>query len=257
MATQTQLDELNLAVLDLDEDDDDDEPLYYFYDDEENFAKLRLRDMPGSPHELLNTYLRLVLDWYYHTQDVAIYRELNFYETTNPNEEPLYPDIAVLKGQVWQELTSYRIGEDGCAPHLVIELISKRTRKSDLEQKPKRYAKWRTEEYFAYDNRGRRRNNVPRLVGWRLNASGTYDKLATPPEYTDGRLWSEQLNCWLVPDRLHLRLFTAAGEQLLTQAEANSYEIDYLDRKTTVQSSEIDRLRRLLEEAGIDPDVTS
>ncbi len=192
--------------------------LYYFYDDENNFEKLRFQDMPGAYHDLLITYLKEVLVWFYRLEQCAVYRELNFYETDRVKESPLYPDLAILKGQQWQGLTSYRLGVTGPAPDVVIEIISAKTRYKDLYYKPERYARWGTAEYFAYDNRpNRQRRASPRLSGWRLNQAGVYEPLL--PAAND-RIWSEQLNSWLLPDEAYLRLYTPNGEQRLTEAQA-------------------------------------
>jgi Uma2 family endonuclease len=203
--------EVELPVL-----DDDYEP-YYYYDNFENFEKLRLHDMPGSYHDSLIKYLIEVIEWLFRNQTVAIYREMNFYRTNNPNEVPLYPDIALMKGQEWRGLDSYRLGVDGRAPHLIIEVISTKSKRSDTTTKPKKYEAWATEEYFAYDNRPRlRRRSAQRLLGWRLNRQGKYEVIKAE---NDGRMWSEQLQCWLVPDDLKLRLYSADNKMLLSKSE--------------------------------------
>jgi Uma2 family endonuclease len=225
------LEELDHAVPSpfFEEEDEDAEEIYYFYDDENNFVKLRQRDMSGSGHELLKQYLMAVLSWLHRAEKCAVYGELNFYETDNPMETPLYPDIAVLKGQEWQYLTSYRLGVTGPAPELVIEIISTKTRSMDLKRKPSRYQKWGTAEYFVYDPRPRRRKKGGlRLWGWRLNQAKTYETLEPLP---DGRIWSEQLNCWLVPEKEFLRLYDRGSERLLTEVEATQQRLKRLEEE--------------------------
>ena len=209
-----------LPIQPLDHADEDvvEDPIYYLYDDENNFVKLRLRDMSGSGHEMLKQYLMAIINWLFRAEKCAVYGELNFYETGNPREEPLYPDVAVLKGQEWRLIRSYRLGVDGPPPDLVIELLSDNTRRSDLFKKPDRYQKWGTAEYFAYDLRPRqRRNKQPRLWGWRMNEAGVYTELTS--DNSDGRLWSEQLGCWMVPDNTYVRLYDKNGRLLLSEAE--------------------------------------
>jgi hypothetical protein len=53
-------------------------------------------------HAYLVRYLVLVLQWLFHEQVCAIYDNLNFYQTRNPKEYPLAPDIAVIKGIPFQ-----------------------------------------------------------------------------------------------------------------------------------------------------------
>lgn len=209
------------VIYDLDDEDDEDDhsEIYYYYDDEENFVKLKQRDMSDTQHEALKQYLMAVVNWSQRKQRSVAYGELNFYETTRYKEEPLYPDVAVLKGQEWRRLPSYRLKVDGPAPDVVIEIISTKTRYRDLNKKPTRYEKWGTLEYFVYDPRERKRKlKKPRLWGWRMNADKVYEELVSAQP--DGRLWSEQLQCWLVPDNDYVRLYRASGERLLTETEA-------------------------------------
>ncbi len=51
-----------------------------------------------SVHADLVHYLREVLTWQFRGQRCTIYDNLNFYQTANPKEYPLAPDIAVIKG---------------------------------------------------------------------------------------------------------------------------------------------------------------
>ena len=51
-----------------------------------------------SVHATLVHYLIEVLTWLLQGQTCAVYENLNFYQTPNPKEYPLAPDIAVIKG---------------------------------------------------------------------------------------------------------------------------------------------------------------
>ncbi len=247
--------ELNTALLDGFEafppgwldgyDEDDEDPFYYFYDDDDNLHELKLADMSGTGHELLKNYLIEVLRWLYRAEQWAVYGELNFYETTRPKETPLYPDVALLKGQTWRNMRSYRIGQDSPAPNLIIEIISEKTRRKDLDRKPIRFARWGTAEYFAYDPRLRQKRNPPqRLWGWRLSGPGEYEVLSSSA--ADGRLWSQELEAWLVPEESHLRLYSRDGQLLLTEAEAEQQVIE-------AERQAKEKAWAKLRELGIDP----
>jgi Uma2 family endonuclease len=217
MTAQTELD-LKDQLLDLDEEEDDE--TYYYYDDHDNWLELRHKrgDMPGTSHSDLEDYLMQVLFWLFRLEQYGIYRELNFYQTNNPLEKPLYPDLALLKSQKRSKPLSYRLGTDGPPPELVIEIISTKTRSTDLIRKPKRYQQWGVAEYFAYDPRPRRRKKTePRLWGWRRNQGGVFEEIKAQ---ADGRMWSEQLDSWLVPDGENLKLYDQQGNLRLTKAEA-------------------------------------
>ena len=64
-------------------------------------------------HDWLVDYLKQVLRWLFREQSCAIYANLNFYQTAQYKEEPLAPDLAVIKGSDFQFVTSWRVGQTG------------------------------------------------------------------------------------------------------------------------------------------------
>lgn len=177
--------------------------------------------MPESAlHSALVRYLAAVLEWLFHRQVCAVYTNLNFYQTPDPNEVPLVPDLAITKGLGYQYVPSWTIGTDGPPPQLVIEIISPSTWPNDLTSKPRQYARMGVQEFFVYDAHDKPvTNKAPqRLFGWRLDPrTGQMLELVSDPK---GRLWSEQLDSWLVPDRDHLRFYDQDNQMRLTEAEA-------------------------------------
>lgn len=193
-----------------------------------------------SIHANLVRYLFLVLTWLFRGQRCAIYENLNFYHTTDPHEYPLAPDLAVIKGVDYQDLRSWKVDRTGPAPQVVFEIGSKETWKKDVEEKPLKYALMGVEEYFFYDpdDSPNSRRTQQRLMGWRRNtATGEMGEML-PDE--QGRLWSEHLASFLVPDDTYLRLYDSSLQRCLTEAEA-------LAQKTEVL---IQKLRSL----GVNPD---
>ena len=79
-----------------------------------------------SVHADLVHYLREVLTWLFHGQACAIYDNLNFYQTANPKEYPLAPDIVVIKGVEHRPVRSWRVGKTGPAPRWSSRLPRKR-----------------------------------------------------------------------------------------------------------------------------------
>ena len=122
----------------------EDEVVYYYdlYPTEE--------DLMGETfiHRMLVEYLMDVLTWLFWGQHCAHYANLNFYQTSEYKEEPLTPDIAVIKGVDVQDVTSWRVGKTGPAPQVVFEVGSE-TWKNDLDEKPLLYAHMGVQEYFA------------------------------------------------------------------------------------------------------------
>ena len=193
----------------------------YYYD-----SHPTQEDLMGetSFHADLVNYLMDVLRWYYHGQLCALYENLNIYQTANPLEYPVAPDVAVFKGVSRRSIRSWRVGKSGPAPQVVFEIASEETWKKDLAEKPLRYARMGVQEYFAYDP-----HEFPlpssknqRLFGWQLDQhSQTMKEMPPGP---NGSLWSHHLQSWLVPDGATLRLYDYNGQMRLTYGEAEAQQ---------------------------------
>jgi Uma2 family endonuclease len=200
----------------------------YYYD-----SHPTVEDLMGetSFHGDLVHYLMEVLRWLFHGQLCAIYENLNFYQTLNPKEYPVAPDIAVIKGLERRHLRSWTVGKTGPAPHVTFEIASKETWHNDLKEKPLKYALMGVEEYFLYDpeipphvkHMGRR------LIGWRLNKARRVMEEMLPDQ--EGRLWSQRLESFLVPDGTYLRLYESNNQRRLTEAEAREQKARMLEEK--------------------------
>jgi Uma2 family endonuclease len=190
----------------------------YYYD-----SHSTQEDLMGetSFHADLVIYLMEVLRWLFRRQVCAIYDNLNFYQTANPNEYPVAPDIAVIKGVSHHPARSWRVGKSGSAPQVVFEIASEETWRKDLTEKPVKYARMGVQEYFAYDPNEPllARSTNRRLFGWRLDQDRQI--MREMPTGPNGSLWSTNLESWLVPDEVLLRLYDRTGQQMrLTRAEA-------------------------------------
>lgn len=200
-------------------------------------------------HSQLIHYLMNLLAWQYHTEGWLIADNLAIYQTSNQNEHPLSPDVAVFKGAVLSaddkaRLTSWKmLLPNRPPPTVVIELASKKTWKEDLYDKPTAYLQMGVKEYFAYDpnlrplGREKRKWLGVRLKGWRY----TNHQLEELKLDERGWLWSNELDSWLVPDGAFLRLYTPDGVQRLTKDEA--------------ADARAERFAAKLRELKIDPDT--
>lgn len=201
----------------------------YYYD-----SHATAEDLMGntSSHSELAQYLTLVLRWMYRGQVCAIYDNLNHYQTLDKMEYPVAPDVAVIKGEVQRRRRSWTVGETGLAPQVVFEIASKETWRNDLQKKPQKYYHMGVEEYYLYDPESPQylKYKGHRLVGWRRNR----DKKMMEEMQLDeqGRLWSEQLQSWLVSDDDYLRLYDSEGQRRLTEAEAREEHEQELEQKT-------------------------
>ena len=194
-----------------------------------------------------------VLEGLFDGETVGIVSNVNVYQTDHEKEKPKSPDIAVVRGLVLEERTSannpsYWIGEDGPPPFVAFEIASKETWQNDLETKPEIYLKMGILEYFTFDpndpsvwtGNWREEN---RLVGWQLDPiSGKYHKLKKD---VAGRLWSEQLQSWLIVEGHHLRLYTRDGQRRLTGLEVQTQHaiLEHARAEAQAQQAALERAR--------------
>jgi Uma2 family endonuclease len=200
-----------------------------------------------SVHAALVHYLMEVLTWFLHGQTCAVYENLNFYQTSNPKEYPLAPDIAVIKGVDFQHIRSWRVGKTGPAPQVVFEIASEETWKKDLLEKPTKYALMGVEEYFAYDPNEPplRREEGRRLFGWQLDrARGVMRELPVGP---NGSLWSAYLESVLLPHGERLHLYDQQGNLRLTQTEAQAMRAEIEATRAQIEAKRAERETRRAE----------
>jgi Uma2 family endonuclease len=224
----------------------------YYYD-----SHSTQEDLMGETafHRALVHYLVEVLTWLFHGQVCAIYGNLNIYQTANVMEYPMAPDVAVIKGVVYQPTArSWRVGKSGSAPQVVFEIASEETWKKDLAEKPAKYARMGVHEYFAYDP-----HEFPlppssnrRLFGWQLDQDRQI--MREMPPGPNGSLWSPSLESWLVPDGATLRLYGRNGQMRLTYGEAEAQRADAEAQQKLVEVRRAQALAEKLRSLGIDPD---
>ena len=196
----------------------------------------------SSQHHVVISYLEEVLKWLFHHQACSVYANLNFYITDDENEYPIAPDLAVIKGVPFRHEISWRIGVTGPAPQVVFEMASDKTWKRDLEEKPPMYAQIGVQEYYAFDPYepplplSRRKGR--RLFGWHRDAQIGLMHQITPR--LDGSLWSPQLNSWLRPEGMYLRLYDRAGRKRLTEKEMDKEQAEMEARARRVEAERAD-----------------
>src|SRR5205085_9858116 len=100
-------------------------------------------------HDTLIDYLKTVLRQLFREHICAIYSNLNFYQTRNPREYPVAPDLAVIKGIPFRHTRSWALTKNEPAPQVIFEILSEETWKKDVREKPGKYASMGVREYFA------------------------------------------------------------------------------------------------------------
>jgi Uma2 family endonuclease len=236
------------ATTPLDDTGDAEEEAFHYYDQHPTAEDLMGESIAQST---LVHYLMAVLRWLYHAEGWLVVNDLNIYRERKRSAYPLAPDVAVFKGVVvpnpaarafrsWRLYQAHRP-----PPQVVFEVCSDSTWQDDLYHKPAKYAALGVREYYAYDP-----NDPPyvsptpgRLRGWRIQGG------VALPQAPDGagRVWSDELQSYLVPDGSLLRLYDRQGEQRLTEAEAER-------RAKEAERRAKEAAWAKLRELGIDPD---
>ncbi|SRR6266571_7238416 len=190
-----------------------------------------------SVHGKLIRYLMDVLTWLFWGQRCALYDSLNFYQTPDIYENPLSPDVAVIKGVEMRNIKSWRVDKDGPAPQVVFEILSAKTWKIDLDKKPTHYALMGVQEYFVYDpNDPPLDRDAPgRLSGWRLDPLTR--QMHPLPLRANGSLWSQHLNSWLVPGGDLLYLYDRQGHRRLTPVQAEGQRAEAEKKRANAEAA--------------------
>jgi Uma2 family endonuclease len=148
-------------------------------------------------------------------------------------------DAMVIKDCDTRRRRIFKIWEEGRVPNAVFELVSRGTKRDDLEFKPGLYERLGIGEYFLYDPLGEEIR--PQLQGYRLSAVG-YEPIR--PD-SAGRLHSHELGLWLRVEDGDLVFYdSGTGEKLLTDAEA-----EHAAREAA--EAEVRRLREELRRHGL------
>ncbi|MEA5577847.1 Uma2 family endonuclease [Anabaena sp. UHCC 0451] len=169
---------------------------------------------------------------FYATGNLTIYYSHNQKKTENFRG----PDFFVVLGTDRKTRKSWVVWEEnGKYPHVIVEILSPTTAKTDRESKKELYQEtFRTPEYFWFDP------YTLEFAGFHL-VNGKYQPIK-PNE--KGCLWSEQLGLYLGIHQGLLRYFTP-GENLVPTPEETA------ERET----QRAERLAAKLRELNINPDT--
>ena len=140
------------------------------------------------------------------------------FERGNP-AAVLAPDLLVSFGAGDRRRRSYKLWQEP-VPDLVLELLSPKTWRRDVEAKPGLYEDLGVREFWLFDPIG----TLPRAVnGWHLNAGGTYVPVPVLP---DGGCRSAVLDLDLVPHGDGFRFRDPATGELLPDHAETAAERD-------------------------------
>ncbi|WGV25006.1 Uma2 family endonuclease [Halotia branconii] len=153
------------------------------------------------------------------------------------------PDFFVVLGTQRKTRKSWVVWEeDGKYPHVIVEILSQSTAKTDKDLKKQIYQEtFRTPDYFWFDP------FTQEFAGFHL-VDGEYQPLQMNEQ---GHLWSHQLGLHLgIYDGL-LRFFTADGQLVPTPEET----AEQAEQKVEQAEQKAERLAAKLRELNIDPDT--
>ncbi len=169
------------------------------------------RDQMVRHIELLRHYFRG--QRVYVSGDLLVY-----YEQGNPKKF-VVPDAFVVKGVNPKSRRIYKVWVEHKAPGVIIETTSRKTRRKDLVDKPRLYARLGVKEYFMLDPE--EDYLEPALQGHRLSGEGF---VQIQPDET-GTLVSEELGLRLRAEEGVLMMYRLdTGERLMTAEERAELE---------------------------------
>ncbi|MBI5712895.1 MAG: Uma2 family endonuclease [Chloroflexi bacterium] len=182
--------------------------------------------------QILN--LLFTLSWFYRDDpQVYVAADLLLYYAEGDPKEFVVPDVFVVMGVPKGERRTYRIWEEGRAPHVVFEITSSSTRREDLGSKKVLYADLGVAEYFVFDPTGK--DMTPSLLGFRLYGT-EYQPISSP-------LFSESLGLELRVQANRLRLYDPKTKTLLMTAEEEAAGRAASEAEIKRLKAEIERLK--------------
>jgi Uma2 family endonuclease len=166
------------------------------------------------------------------------------------SEDVRGPDFFVVLGTERKTRKSWVVWEEnGKYPHVIVEILSPTTAKTDRETKKLLYQDtFRTPDYFWFDP------YTLEFAGFNL-ISGKYQPVE-PNE--KGHLWSEELGLYLGIYEGLLRYFTSSGVLVPTPEESAEMEATRAAmeaEKAKISNKKSQRLAAKLRELNIDPDT--
>jgi Uma2 family endonuclease len=181
----------------------------------------------------------------YRDQQVLVASDMFVYYEEGIPWRKFAADAMVVKDCDPRPRRVFKIWEERRLPSAVFELVSRGTKREDMDFKPGLYERLGIREYFLYDPLGEEIR--PQLQGYRLSPTG-YEQIH--PD-SAGRLHSAELGLWLRAEDGDLVLYdTETGEKLLTEAEAKHKALEAERAAREAADAELHRLREQLRRHG-------
>lgn len=181
-----------------------------------------------------------LLERFFAGQEVYVSGDLLvYYEQGNPKRF-VVPDVFVVKDVEPRDRRIYKLWVERKPPDVVLEVTSRKTKRTDTVTKPKLYRLLGVKEYFLFDPTQDYLD--PPLQGYRL-AGDEYVPVAADAR---GRLVSAELGLRLQAERRQLMFYRLdTGERLLTEKEARQVAEQARQEAEAEVARLRERLRRL------------
>ncbi len=194
----------------------------------------------------IDLLIRLLYWFWRERNDFYASGNLTIYYSPNQlkSEDFRGPDFFVVLGTEKKDRKSWVVWqENGLYPHVIVEILSKTTTKTDKVLKKEIYQNtFRTPDYFWFEP------VTLELKGFHL-LDGQYQSIE-PNE--NNWLWSQQLNLYLGVYEGKLRFFTTEGELVPLPEEEMSQRAEQERQRAEQAEQEVARLRELLKAQGIE-----
>ena len=200
----------------------------------------------------IDLLIRLLKAFWSERQDFYVSGNLTVYYSPQQlkSEDFRGPDFFVVLGTEQRPRKSWTVWEEGGQyPHVIVELLSDSTAKTDRGLKKQIYQDiFRTPDYFWFDP------HSLEFEGFHL-VDGTYESISPTQQ---GWRWSQQLGLYLGIHQDHLRFFTPEGTLVPSPEETAAAErqrADIAQQQVEVERQRSQRLAARLQGLGIDPDT--
>ncbi|MYD97710.1 MAG: Uma2 family endonuclease [Gammaproteobacteria bacterium] len=162
--------------------------------DDDGYPETDSAAVESTIHEKLRGYAIGALRVHYAARaDFFVAADLGLFFERGDRSALVAPDLMVAFGAGHRERGSYKLWEEPKPPNFVLELLSLRTWRNDVEAKPGLYEALGVDEFWLFDPIGK----LPRPInGWHLDADGVYVPVPAMP---DGGYRSRVLGLDLVP----------------------------------------------------------
>ena len=184
-----------------------------------------------------------ILRRFFEGQRVYVSGNLLVYYRQGDPKRFVVPDVFVVKGLEPRRRRVFKLWVERQTPQVVLEVTSRKSKKTDTVTKPKLYRRLGVKEYFLFDPTQEYLD--PPLQGYQL-VDDDYVRIRVDEQ---GRLASQELGLHLQADNGQLMFYRRdTGQRLLTEREARQAEAEARQAEAEARQAAEAEVARLREE---------